>query len=498
MVSIFNIEYEKQILSAIIRNPLLLSDIPLLEDNDFGSTNKIVFQVIKNLINKGTAVNKFIVIETLKNLNVKIADVIDPAVYMNSLELLDISDEEAVSISKELRKVTIRRSFYEMTFEIQKTVEKDNGKDAIEIVSDVNQIFNKKVNIISNDTDEDNEPKPLFGDVEDYINELGKNPHLDGIPSPFKYYQSLYGDFYSNSCSIFIARPKTGKSLWLMNLLMKCALLDVNNEYRFLLLDTEMTRRQVQRRGVTSMSQVGDYFIRTGFYKNNQGMVDNVNNSFKVFNKIKCQIDYVGIRNKTIDEQTSIVNRWYSKNILGKNKKACIALDYLKLSHADMDGLSKIKDYQFIGHKIEKWQDCIEPMKCPFLCAGQMNRALEGTDQQLVDSRVVGVSDEINKLFSNIYALQKLTVDQQIMLGVNDATHSLHSIYQREAGPNPDFELVKYKDMKGTTKYTENFILYKMKDFGVEEIYDFREHLKKNNIVNIDISNNKDIKKDLF
>jgi replicative DNA helicase len=498
MSNLYNLEYEKQTLSAIINNPGILSDLPEINEKDFSNTNRVVFQAIKNIVSKGNSVNKFVLIETLKSLNIKIADSIEPAVYIEALEMLAVPYKSGIEIAKELKKTRIRRDLNTLGKEIQAFTEKDEGKKAIELVTGANEIFNKKINVIN--SNKEDEPVDLFGTAEDYITELGNNPHIDGIQNPYEINRSLFGDLYKKSLQCLVARPKVGKSTWLMNIATKCAQQDTKDEFICLLLDSEMPSDQVQRRAISSISKVGDYFLRTGYYKNNAEMSAKVAAAFKTFGPLKKKIHHIYCGAQSIDQIISTIRRFHNKHVnFDKNKKFLICYDYLKLSYSDAADLQKTKDYLLVGQKIDKLKDLISELDCPLYIAAQANRKNEGKhdSQKQDDGNVVGLSDEISKLASNVSLLEKLSLENIAQFGRTDITHSLKCLYQRDAGPNPDFEFVKYQDARGNFKYAANCLFYNFDYFNVEEKYDLRTLLKETSMINIDM-NNGGLKKDLF
>lgn len=492
MANLYNLEHEKTVLSAIILYPGILSDIYEINEKDFSSTNRVVFQAIKSIVSKGNSLNKFILIETLKSLNIKIANSIEPATYIDSLEMLSVPYKAGIEIAKELKKTSIRRELNNLGKEIQLFTEKDSGKKAVEMITEANAIFNKKINLVNSNRED--EPVDLFGTAEEYITKLGENPHIDGIQNPFPINRSLYGDLYKKSLQCLVARPKTGKSTWLMAQAIQCAQQDQDDEFICLILDSEMPSDQVQRRAISSISKVGDYFLRTGYYKNNEEMRLKVEVAYKTFIPLKKKIHHIYCGAQSIDQIISTIRRFHNKHVnFDKRKKFLICYDYLKLSYSDAADLQKTKDYLLVGQKIDKLKDVISELDCPLYIAAQANRKGEGKydSGKQSDGNIVGLSDEISKLSSGVFLLSKLSVEDIIMLGDQDITHSLECLYQRDAGPNPDFELVKYQDTKGAIRYQTNRIYYQFEHFSIQEKYDLRQLIKNKSLVNINMSDSK-------
>lgn len=496
MTNLYHLDHEKNFLRAAIRNPLIVDEYSnVISEKDFSKYHRVIYQAIKLVKKEKGECNKLLLIDKLKALNQRIGEEIEPDLYINNLDLIQIADGAVPSIVKELASKTIQRELHEMG---QQIVEKTSGKEiigGIQLLNDVTTIFNKKVNIL--DSVRQDEPKDLFDSAEEYIESIGNNPKIDGVKSPFPIFHDLFGDFSVGDMSFIIARAKAGKSTWLLNALVKCTEAAVKAEksgrrFRALVLDTELDFEREQRRLISSITGVGEYWLRTGYWRNHEDMVAKVRAAWPLIKPWKGNIDHIYIGNKRLPEILSIIRRWHGKYVgMEDCVDTIVCLDYIKLGSQDDLG-GGIKDYQLVGQKVDAHKQLAVELKYHCLTAGQSNRMNEGNDEDEIisDGRVTGLSDQINQFASNIYLLQRLT-PKQFGQFKELATHMLLPLYTRNQGPQSQGfnSLVKYEDDVGKVKYSQNFILFNIDNFNVTEITDFRRWVKQTSVKQVNLHN---------
>ena len=245
------------------------------------------------------------------------------------------------------------------------------------------------------------------------------------------------------------------------------------------------------RRMVSALSGVGEYYLRTGFYRKNEEMTKKVRAIWPIIKEWTKTIDHIYVGGKKLDEILSIVRRWHGKNVGMEDKiDTIVALDYIKLGAAD-DLSGPVKDYQLVGQKVDAHKQLATELQYHCLTAGQANRGNEGRDENKVisDGSVVGLSDQISQFASNIYLLQKLNMAQVAMFK-DIASHSFIPLYTRNQGPESQGfnSLVKF-EQDGKTKYCENYLLFDFKNFDVKEITDFKTFVRKNEISDKNLDN---------
>ena len=494
MSNLYNLDLEKNFLARAIEEPSILDElINVIGPKDFSETHRPIFQAIQAVKReKNGECNKILVIDKLKACSVKIGGDIEAEYYINNgLGLISVSKSAAMSIAADIANKTIQRELYGVAKEILEKTGSRETKNGLTLLKEVNEIFNKKVNILN--TSKANEPKDLFAHAEEYIELLGNNPHIDGVQAPFPIFRELFGDFGPGDMSFVIARPKAGKSTFLLNSLIQIVKIykAENKPFKSLYLDTELEFEREIRRMVSALSGVGEYYLRTGFYRKNEEMTKKVRAIWPIIKEWTKTIDHIYVGGKKLDEILSIVRRWHGKNVGMEDKiDTIVALDYIKLGAAD-DLSGPVKDYQLVGQKVDAHKQLATELQYHCLTAGQANRGNEGRDENKVisDGSVVGLSDQISQFASNIYLLQKLNMAQVAMFK-DIASHSFIPLYTRNQGPESQGfnSLVKF-EQDGKTKYCENYLLFDFKNFDVKEITDFKTFVRKNEISDKNLDN---------
>lgn len=491
--NLFNLEYEKQLLSAIIRNHELLAELPHINEKDFSQTNRIVFQAIKSCLDGDKSVNKFTLAAKLNALNVKIGGEIDPEIYINSLELIGVNDKSAIDIAKQIKKWTVRRELHEIGEQIKKATENDTDSKALDLVVNVTKIFNDKINILGGSEDE---PKDLYGTISDFLDYASPYDNRS-IESPFPIYNDMYGFLDPGNLYCVAARAKIGKSTLVLSMLQQITMVDKNDEFRGLILDTELTIEEVQCRIISSITGIKEFMIRRKIYKKFKDMRDKVDVARELIKPLFKKVNHIFVGGKSLEEQLSIVRRWYAKNIANTNRKCLVCLDYFKLgSTEDFDNKNPM--FLTIGKKVDCYKQISKELQIPIFALVQANREAEDSKggHKVTNGNAIAGSDMISQFCSNIYILQKLSIEEKISLNQLDegsATHSLISIYNRQLGPDEmgQHRLVKYKNNMGNDRYTENYLLYSFNNFAVKEIGTFRDVIEKNKIAAINVQQSK-------
>ncbi len=485
VIKLFDLEHEKQLLSAIIRNSEILAEIPLINEKDFSPTNRVIFQGIKSCVETDKSVNKFTLISKLNALNIKIANEIEPAIYINSLELIGVNDKAAIEIAKQIKKWTVRRELHAIGEQIKRVTESDSDKKAVELVNEVTKIFNDKLDILSGSSE--NEPKDLYGSIRSFL-DIDNSFTKKAIVPPYKIFSDLWGYWDSGATSVIVSRMKIGKSSFWLSTLYKLSLEDKNDEFRALVFDTELTVEENQSRSLAAVSGVKEFRIKQGYYKQYKNERDKVESAASILEPLEKRVQHCFCGAMELEEMLSIARRWAKRN-LTDGKRGIIVFDYLKLN-SSADFKSQTPLFVKIGEKINALKNLTKELGVPCLCFAQTNR--ENVDSKAGDkqqnSSVIGGSDMIAQFASNIYLLEDLSPDERANLNqINpgDGTHSLREIACRQRGPCELGEdgYVQYKDQFGKNKWGKNYLIYNFDSFNVTEVTTFRRLMEKKKII---------------
>lgn len=496
MPSLYNLEHEKQFLSAAIRNPAILADCSYVNDKDFSETNRIVFNAIQScLASVGVAgFSAFVLVERLKSLNIRIANAIEPALYINALTLIEINDRAAIEVGRQLKLWSMNREIARMSEQIKDAVAKPGTKGAADLVAEITGIFNAKVNLLGG-TDDD-EPKDLYGSAHKLL-EQQNSYDIRSITPPLRIYQDLWGSFDPGQFYAVVARLKVGKSTFALSVLQQIAMADSAGEFTALYLDTELTTEEVQCRAIASLSGVKEYYIRHKIYRRHKDMREKVEQAIELMRPLWARVDHLYIGGKDLDYQLSAARRWAHKKVKTTGKKGMIVHDYIKTGSA-RDFRSQQSLSILIGEKADGLKNLSKELELPILGFVQANRENEDSKAggRIQNSSVVAGSDMIAQFATNVHLLERLTPEQRTFLGQltpDSATHSLKIIAPRQLGPNElglD-RLVKYQEMQHNRqmvdRHCENYLLMSFHNFVVSERGTFYDAIERNKITGVNV-----------
>jgi hypothetical protein len=239
-----------------------------------------------------------------------------------------------------------------------------------------------------------------------------------------------------------------------------------------LILDTEMSREEMQFRMAASISNVPMWYIETGNWRKNKEMVDKVREGIQKMKKFKYMHYHVGNRN--IDQVCSIVRRWYYSQV-GRGNKCIVAYDYVKLTGEKVE--RNWAEHQAIGEKIDKLKKLSEEINAPIITAMQMNRSGETHNRKssdiLDDSSAIALSDRLQWFAAFVAIFRRKTIDEIALDGGQDrfGSHKLIPLKTRFQGKDAagHHDLIKRTFEDGSEKYVNNYLNFGVENFGVTE-----------------------------
>jgi replicative DNA helicase len=395
----------------------------VVKETDFcNELNYLLFCVIRNCRRDGETLDKVILAHKLESLNFNLDKYHDNIYeYVENLTFNSSSPESTLQSAQSLVSMRVRRSVIE---KCEKTIEytKSSGGETIDTyISNVDELLNQDVCAL----DISNQPKNLFGDMEETIEERGNNPIEEiGLTTPFEEWNNYFGGLEAGRIYAIVARPGQGKSSFLNYLLFYTSMI---NNAPALMLDTEMSFEEVQDRMAAALSGVPTWEIKTGNWRKNSESIERLR---ELWPKIKnYNYEHMHVGNKSIDELTSMARRWHFSRV-GRGNPSIIGLDYIKLTGEKI--AQNWAEYQAIGEKIDKIKRLALELGCPIITAMQMNRSGEGDGAE--DSTVISASDRLS-WYADFVALLKQKSEQDFALdGPGFGTHKLIPIKVRNQG----------------------------------------------------------------
>lgn len=230
--------------------------------------------------------------------------------------------------------------------------------------------------------------KALEGDVE------------TGIPTGFDLFdEAIGGGVRRGTVNVIAARPKRHKSFLAMTMSKNIAQSGVPVLY----LDTELSYELQMARMTAMMANIPLHSIETGDFVKNQSISNSIKATIPEIEKMP--LDYVQIGGWGLEQQVSIIRRWYARRV-GKNERgewnrAVVVLDYLKLMNSKDKGNDK--EYEALGYRMSALHDLMRDYGGSMIALAQQNRG--GVEAE--DSTTIAGSDRIIWLCDNFTILAK-------------------------------------------------------------------------------------------
>lgn len=212
MSKLYSLQVEKHSLAGLMRNPEVFADVDrFVSDKDYYSdTHQTIFNCIKNGILANEKLDKVLLAQKIKNLGISFKSDINIFEYIDSLAFIPVSPEGTIGAFKELAKFRVLRDLSENSDKIKSHIEKNVSEPLEKIISEIDCIYGKPIDLLTNQNAEEN----LFASLLDMAEERGNNPQNEsGFATPFPEFNRLYGGLRKKNLYIIASRAKSGKAL---------------------------------------------------------------------------------------------------------------------------------------------------------------------------------------------------------------------------------------------------------------------------------------------
>ncbi len=361
-------------------------------------------------------------------------------------------------MAAKIRKLQIARMMYD---QLETTKEKYTNIKGDEPISQILGIAEESIfDFTSLLNDNDDSPQKVFGDVEERLNALCENP-IDqvGIPTGFDRYDfAIGGGLRRGTVNVIGARPKTGKTLFAENVGIHIA---KNLGIPVLNLDTEMTKKDHQDRGIAMLTEVAINDIETGSFSANSYKNQKIRDAAKAVKDIPYFHKSIG--GKPFEDQLSIMRRWLAKEVginkQGKAKDCVIVYDYLKIMESSE--ISKdMKEYQLLGFLMTSLHNFAIRYEVPVLAFVQLNR--DGITKESTDT--ASGSDRIIWLCSN-FSIYKSKSDEEIAKdGTENGNRKLVPVIARHGEGLADKDYINVNMIGKYAKLVEGKTAFELED----------------------------------
>lgn len=478
---IFNLELEKQLLAALIKEPDSYAEIAnFIGPQDFyrGASNlhSTIFTLIKQSIDKGENVDEVIIAQRAASLNLSFEDQLNPHDYICSLAMRKVPEGNLVKTAKELKKYTIRREIYESAQDVARKMKSVSPEETYgEIIEKADRAYNSKINLYETG---DDVPENIYDDMESLIEERGNNPVTEfGLLGPHKKLNEIYGSLLrAGNITVIVARSAVGKTSFVLDFVTKVSL---NHDIPVLHFDNgEMSKEELIMRQCAALSGVKLHLLETGLWrKAGPKVVERVRS---VWPKVKnLKFYYYNVGGMDVDSMIKTLKRFYYSKI-GRGNQMIFSFDYIKTTSESSASKS---EWQVVGEMVDKFKRCIQkeitqdnkPL-IPMITSVQSNRTgivTNRNSQDIIDNEsIVSLSDRIIHFASHMFILRKKTMDEIAEEGPSFGTHKLIEIKARHLG----------EDIAGALEFVQigdslrkNFINLDFQNFSITEKGDLRD-----------------------
>ena len=474
-------ELEQHLLAGLLKFPQKYYEFSnFINEEDFVSNelNKVIFQIIRSLLEKNEPVDPVVISERIKQLGISFEESVTPFDYLQSLFLRKISEEGLIQTAKELKKISCARTIYTNLDRAKSHIQTSNPDKSIQdLITDVDKIYSSEIDALNSQTEN---PKNIFEDLEDFIEDRGENPVTDfGFMGPHERVNELYGSLLrAGNISVIVARAKAGKTSMALDF---CTKVGAKYDVPILHLDNgEMSYRELQIRQCSALSGVAPHYLETGQWRQNKKMEEKVR---AVWPKIKnMNFHYYNVGGLEVEEMINACRRFYF-NTVGRGNKMILSFDYLKFRTQD----AKSGDSWYVmGHMLDSFKTFIqkeityngEP-QIALLTSVQANRSGIARNGEVEDNEsIVGLSDMIGQLCSHLFILRKKTLEEIVEEGTTFGTHKLINVFSRHLGVNVHRALNPVLMPDGSKR--DNFISLDFDNFFIKEkgdLIDLVDHL---------------------
>jgi|TARA_B100000519_G_scaffold83536_1_gene72322 replicative DNA helicase len=465
-MAIYSLQVEKHLLGGLIKHPYVFPDVDqFVNENDFyNSIHQTIFCVIRDSVLGKEKIDVVLLSQKIKNLGVSFKDDINVFDYIESISHTQINKQGIIESAKELVKLRILREIEGTSEKLKRFAATSSNEDIDSIISESDRIYGEKISSYElNDR-----PENLFDGIDDLVEARGNEPDSEsGISTTYPEFNRMYGGLREGNIYAIVSRPAQGKTTWINDICFKTAL---KHDIPALILDTEMSREEMQFRMASSISGVPMWYIETGNWRKNKDMVDKVREALDKMKDYNYMHYHVG--NKNIDQICSIVRRWYYSKV-GRGNRCIIAYDYVKLTGEKVD--RNWAEHQAIGEKIDKLKKLAEEVNAPIITAMQMNRSGETHNRRgsdiTDDSSAIALSDRLQWFAAFVAIFRRKTIDEMALDGERFGSHKLIPLKTRFQGKDAagHHDLVKRTFEDGSEKYVNNYLNFSVNNFSILE-----------------------------
>ncbi len=461
-------QIERHCLGGLLQNPEIFADVePFLNERSFHiQPHGVIYACLKSILINGEKPEPVFLSEKIKNLGINFKENINIFDYIEALSLAPITSEATIKACKEVAKLNALRKLNTTGDRMKEHVAQSVDQSLDKTIAEIDAIYSETIKSF----DLKNDVEDLFSSMLDEIEETGNNPVDEiGIPTPFNEFNRLYGGIRDGNVYIIVSRPKQGKTTFLNYFAHEISRI---HQIPVLILDTEMSSKEIRFRTAASITNVPLWYLETGNWRKNPNYFDKIRDKQLKERLSKYKVHHIAVGNMPTERVISIIRRWHMR-FVGRGNKSVVFYDYLKLTGEKLG--QNWAEHQALGDKVTAFKELGVELGFPFVSAGQMNRSGENIGRQsndvADDGSVVAISDRLNWFATFVGIFRTKTPDEFTLDTPESGTHKLIQLFARYQGRDAvghqDWVWRKMPD--GEMKLVRNYLNFDIKNFSVTE-----------------------------
>lgn len=427
--------HENAILACIFKDPTLFYDVDSkLSEKDFlKSYHKAIFTIIQSLVRQGVF-NLDTASLMSQAVTLKLEDSIGGYDYVNALFEKSIDPANINFYIQKVLDSSVKVQVVEALEYLGDLTEKNRDLTGETLTADtIVETAQQKFLQIAVDSNKGSDAESLSEGIDDLIEEFSESATtVRGLSTGFKLLDEAINGLEPGTLTVLGARPKVGKSGWMMNVAKHIA---YNQGVPVLYIDTEMHKREQQTRLVSILSQVPERDIKNGLFAEDPSDRHAVEEAVKIMKEGLILHKYYPDFNA---EGVAALARkhFYQHGI------RCVIFDYIKLPDADLQMMKSVAEHQALGYLCVALKNLAGQLQIPVLTAAQIGRT--GANKGHVNASEFADSDRILRYANTLLAMSIKTRDErdklQEMYGRDVAlkmgSHRLQILDTRAGGTN--------------------------------------------------------------
>ena len=271
-MSLYSIKLEKYVLGGLLKTPEVLAEVDsYLSVADFyNEVHQSIYSVIRNSYIANEKIDKVLVSTKMMKLGITAKDSVNIHDYLEAIISSAPNSKAIIDYCKELISFRIRREIIDTTGSIEEYIN-NTGEDSVDdIISKADSLYSQK--ILSYELDDN--PENILDSFLDEVEESGKNPIDDsGLLTPYPEFNRLFGGLRDGNIYAIVSRPAQGKTTFINDICLNTSL---QNNVPALVLDTEMSTKEIKFRMAAAQTQVPLWYLETGNWRKNEEMFKKV------------------------------------------------------------------------------------------------------------------------------------------------------------------------------------------------------------------------------